>query len=193
MQTRFIVVATYAALLLGPRAYAAEEQKTPTPAPGQATTSQQSRTGQAQTGTDTKPDPSVQPTEAERQAGGAIGRQPGATKSVVGTVEKVEEGKLTLKTGTETQELKIDKSTKFTSAEPPFSRDQLAEGAEVRASFLGDSMRATEVHVMSKGAASPAGAPGSTGSQMGQPPSGTASPSGEPTGTKQSPSDKPTP
>jgi hypothetical protein len=110
-------------------------------ASGSAATQQAGPAGQEQTGTETK-----------QKAGGAMEGQPGETKTVVGTVEKVEKDKLTLKTGTETQELKIDESTQFTSALPPFSRDQIAEGAEVRASFQGDSKRATEVHVMSKAA-----------------------------------------
>jgi len=203
MQTRFIVVAACAALALGSRGYAGDEHKTSTSTSGQASgttaTQQSGSAGEAQqagTGTQrdsptAEKDPSLQPTEAERQAGGSIGRQPGETKSIVGTVEKVEKGKLTLNTGSETQELKLDESTKFTSEEPPFSRDQLAQGDEVRASFLGDSMRATEIHVMSKGAASQPAEPGSTGAQKSQQGSSATSPSpsGETKGTERSPSD----
>jgi hypothetical protein len=213
MQTRFIVIAACAALALGSRGYAGDEHKTSTTASGQASdtaTQQGGAAGEAQqagTGAQrdspgmlpdeveedraTKKDPAMQPTEAERQAGGSIGRQPGETKSIVGTVEKVEQGKLTLNTGTETQELKLDESTQFTSEEPQFSRDQLGQGDEVRASFLGDSMRATEIHVMSKGAASRPAEPGSTGAQQSEQGSTTTtpSPSGETKGTERSPSD----
>jgi hypothetical protein len=201
MQKRFIVVAACAALALGSRGYAGDEPKTSTTTSGQAsgtTASQQSGSAgeaqQAGTGTQrdspaAEKDPALQPTEAERQAGGSIGRQPGETKSIVGTVEKVDKNTLTVKTGAETQELKLDESTKFTSEEPPFSRDQLAQGDEVRASFLGDSMRATEIHVMSKGAASRPEEPGSTGGQKSQQGSSATTPSGETKSTERSPSD----
>lgn len=214
MQRRFIVVAACAALALGSRSYAGDEQKTSTTASGQASgtaaTQQSGSAGGAQqagTGAQrdspsmlpdeveedraTKKDPAMQATEAERQAGGAIGRQPGETKSIVGTVEKVEQDTLTVNTGTETQELKLDESTKFTSEEPQFSRDQLAQGDEVRASFVGDSMQATEVHVMSKGATSRPAEPGSTGAQQSEQGSTTTtpSPSGDTKGTERSPSD----
>lgn len=133
MQTRFMVVAACAALALGTSASGQ--------ASGSAATQPGGAAGQEQAGTQT-----------QRQPGGTMEAQPGETKTVVGMVEKVEKDKVTLKTPTATEELKIDESTQFTSALPPFSRDQLAEGAEVRASFHGDSMRATEIHVMSKAA-----------------------------------------
>ena len=91
-----------AALALGSRGYAGDEPKTSTTTSGQAsgtTASQQSGSAgeaqQAGTGTQrdspaAEKDPALHPTEAERQAGGSIGRQPGETKSIVGTVEKVE-------------------------------------------------------------------------------------------------------
>lgn len=171
MKAKLITVAACAAIALGARGNAGDEHGSSTSTPGQGSGSQATERGGTQTGTGSqrdgpgilpdhvegdraaRPDPSLQPTEAERQAGGAIGRQPGDTKSVVGTVEKLEEGRLTLKVGDEIHELEMDEGTKITSEEQPFSRDELGEGDEVRASFQADSMRATEVHVMSAGAA----------------------------------------
>jgi hypothetical protein len=185
MQTKLMMVAACAVLALGARAHAGDEKGTSTGAQGQATGSAASQPGEA--AGQKQADPSLQPTEAERQAGGAIGRQPGDTKSVVGTVEKVEKDRLTLKVGTETQELEIDESTKITSEQQPFQRDQLAEGAEVRASFHGDSMRATEIHVMSTG---PTSGPQGEGRQ---PSSVPPPPSGEKTETQPSPSESAVP
>lgn len=207
MQLRFIAVAACAALALGARGYAGDDHKGATSASAQAGDSQAPQrdtpAGEAaQPGTErdspgilpdeveedrvTEADPALQPTEAERRAGGAIGREPGTTKSVIGTVEQVEPDRLTLRTGTqgETQELRVDQSTKFTSEGLSVSRDNIAEGDEVRASFHGDSMRATEIHVMSRGAASQEQERSQPESQPGQPGSSVTSPPSKPAGTE---------
>jgi hypothetical protein len=196
MQIRFIVVAACAALAIGARGYAGDDHQGATSASAQAGDSQATQQGTSpgqaqQPGTGANADPAMQPTEAERQAGGAIGRQPGETKSVIGTVEKVERNSLTLRTGPEgeTQELSVDDGTQFTSEGLAVSRDNIAAGDEVRASFQGDSMLATEVHVMSRGASQQ----GEQGSPTATPPaqqgSGAMSPPSEPAGTERGQSD----
>lgn len=189
MQIRFIVVAACAALAIGARGYAGDDHKGATSASAQAGDSQATQQGTSPGQADA--DPAMQPTEAERQAGGAIGRQPGETKSVIGTVEKVERNSLTLRTGPEgeTQELSVDDGTQFTSEGLAVSRDNIAAGDEVRASFQGDSMLATEVHVMSRGASQQGEQGSPTATPPGQQGSGATSPPSEPAGTERSQSD----
>jgi hypothetical protein len=210
MKKRYIVVAGLAALTLEAGAYADDATKGQTSTSGatsDTTSAQQGSTGQAQQqeagkqrddpgmlpdhvedDTNTKPDASRQPTEAERQAGGAIGNQPGKLQSVVGTVAKVEQGTLTVQAGSggDEHELTLDATTRIMKEGREISRDQITEGDEVRASFMRDSMTATEIQVMGVGTGSPQPQGSKPGSMP--EPQGTETTSPAPTETEREPS-----
>lgn len=74
-----------------------------------------------------------------------------AKKSVVGTVQSVEEDKLSLKNKLgETHEFSLGDDTRFTRGGQAVSKDQIAEGDEIRAAFRGEegNLEATEIILM---------------------------------------------
>jgi hypothetical protein len=87
-----------------------------------------------------------EPTEQRAQTSGQQ-----AQKSVVGTVESLEEDKLSLKNRLgETHEFALGDDTRFTRGGQTISKDQISEGDEVRAAFRGEegSFQATEIILM---------------------------------------------
>jgi hypothetical protein len=95
--------------------------------------------------------PSEQQAQASRQHTQPSDQQGQAQRSVVGTVQSVEGDKLTLRNELgETREFSLDGDTRFTRGGQPISKDQIGEGAEVRAAFRGEEgkLQATEIVLM---------------------------------------------
>jgi hypothetical protein len=96
-----------------------------------------------------------------------------AKKSVLGEVKSIDGQKLTLENRLgETHDFALGSDTKFMRDGKAVSRDEIQEGAQVRASFTGseseNDLQATRIDVMeSGGTASPSGASGGTGDTMG--------------------------
>lgn len=94
--------------------------------------------------------PSEQQAQGSRQHTQS-GDQQGQAQSVVGTVQSVEGDKLSLRNELgETHEFSLGDDTRFTRGGQPMSRDQVREGAEVRAAFRGEkgNFQATEIILM---------------------------------------------
>jgi hypothetical protein len=88
-----------------------------------------------------------------------------AKKSVVGQVKSIDEQKLTLENRLgETHDFALSSDTKFMREGKTVSRDEIQEGAQVRASFTGteNDLQATRIDVMERGGSGSAGGSGSS-------------------------------
>jgi hypothetical protein len=94
------------------------------------------------------------PSEQQAEATGKPGAGEAsakAQKSVVGTVQSVDDDKLSLKNKLgETHEFALDDDTRFTRGGQTISKDQISEGDEIRAAFRGEegNFQATEIILM---------------------------------------------
>jgi hypothetical protein len=155
MRTTLAVVASLA-LAAGARAYADEAHK------GQGTSQSgdqtsgamkggvpsQSRDVQGNTGAPGTPVPDKDPASKAAAAP--------QLQSVVGTVVKLDENSMTVKTSplSDPHQLKLSQSTRFMREGDTISRDQIQEGDQVRATFSSqgkDPSAATEISVIQKG------------------------------------------
>jgi hypothetical protein len=145
MHRKLIVTCSCAALVLAARAYAGDDKGTSgakgTDAGAAARPSED--TGTRPGGPGMLPDP-IEGDQAQPAKG--------TEQTVIGTVRKVAQEKLTVQTSplSDPHELTLGSDTRYLREGREISRDQIQEGDMVRATFTGegDSGRATEIRVI---------------------------------------------